>query len=424
MSTPQKMPNLLCLFLLLAFVQGLDAQDWPQFRGPNGNAEADAQTPIAWSDSKNVLWKSTIPGSGSSSPIVIGERIFLTSFSGYGIDPDNPGNKSELKLHTQCFDKTNGKLVWDQAIQASSNEQKCTRRVADHGYASGTPASDGDSIFSYFGVSGCVAYDLNGKKKWHNDQLGTKTAGFGSASSPVVDDQHVYVNASIESNTLFALDKKTGKVAWKRSEINRAWTTPCLAKNEQGKMELIINQKGMLFGLNPADGSELWSCKGIEDYVVPVPISHNGIIYCLGGRSNRAMAVRLGGTGDVTETHRLWIGNVGANVTSPVLHDGYLYWASDKGIANCLKASDGSVVFRERMPSKMRVYASIVRGGDHLYLTTRDRGVWVLEAKPEFSPVGLNQFESDENLFNASPALDGDRILLRNNEFLYCIGKK
>ncbi len=171
-------------------------------------------------------------------------------------------------------------------------------------------------------------------------------------------------------------------------------------------------------------GEQLWTCDGIEDYVVPTPIAYDGIVYCLGGRSNKAMAIKLGGKGDVTQSHRLWMTNVGANVTSPVLHEGHLYWASDKGIANCMNASNGEPVYRERMPTKARVYASIVRGGDKLYLTTRDSGVWVLAAEPKFTPIALNQIESDENMFNASPAIHNGQILLRSNDFLYCIGKK
>jgi outer membrane protein assembly factor BamB len=279
-------------------------------------------------------------------------------------------------------------------------------------------------VFAFFGASGAVAYDIAGNELWHNDELGSNTAGFGSASSPVEHGDLVYVNASIESDTLFALDKKTGKVAWKRDGIMKCWSSPCLAKNERGETELIINQKFTVYGLDPTTGKELWSCTGIEDYVVPTPVIGDGIIYCLGGRSNKALAIKLGGTGDVTKSHRLWFTNVGANVTSPVLYDGHLYWASDKGIANCMKASDGESVYRERMPTKARVYASIVRAADKLYLTTRDSGVWVLAAEPEFRVLALNKIESDDSMVNASPAISNGQVLMRTDKFLYCIGEK
>ncbi len=379
-------------------------------------------TPTTWSGTENIAWKTKIPGKGSSSPIVVGDRIFLTSYTGYGISPEDPGEKTELRLHTVCFDRISGKQIWDQSIEASSNEQTFSRRVADHGYASGTPACDGEVVVAFFGTSGAVGYDMEGNELWHNIDLGTKTAGFGSAASPVIHGDLVYVNASIECDTLFALNKKTGKTVWKKDNIVKCWSTPCLAKNERGETELVINQKFTVYGLNPQTGAELWQCSGIEDYVVPIPIANNGIIYCLGGRSNKAMAIKLGGSGDVTDTHRLWMVNIGANVTSPILHEGHLDWASDKGIANCLNAATGEPVFRERMPTKERVYASIVRGGDKLYLTTRDSGVWVLAAQPAFEVLALNKIDSDNSLFNASPAISDDQILMRTDKFLYCIG--
>lgn len=443
-------------------------QDWPQFRGINGNASSDDLTPIHWSGPENIAWKTELPGRGASSPIVVGDKIFLTAYSGYGIkgkplaktaknesdeasDTENKqrsrpaknknanqrarrnrnrkpaldyGDKSKLRLHTLCFDRDSGKLIWNKSIAASADEQPMKGQVQGHGYTSGTPASDGKTVFAYFGVSGLVAYDLEGNELWKRDDFGSKTAGFGSASSPVVDDEFVFVNASIESGTLFALNKATGEVEWKRENVEKSWSTPCLAKTNDGKTELVINQKFTVYGLDPKTGSELWSCSGIEDYIVPVPVVHDGIIYCLGGRGNKAMAIKLGGRGDVTETHRLWYVGVGANVTSPVYHDGYLYWASDKAIANCMDATNGESVYRERMPTKARVYASIVRGGNHLYLTTRDNGVWVLPAEPKFEELALNKIETDESMFNASPAISNGQLLLRTDKFLYCIGNK
>ncbi len=404
------------------------AQDWPQFRGADGSASAtDANTPTTWSDQENIAWKTKLPGRGSSSPIVVGDRVLLCAFTGYGqtTDPNGEaGNKSDLRLHTLCFDRQTGSLIWDRSINASPNEQEFSKRVADHGYTSGTPASDGKSVFAFFGVSGAVAYDLDGNPLWHNKDLGSKTAGFGSSSSPVVNDNLVYINASIEGGTLYALNKTSGEVVWQKDNIDKCWSSVCIAETESGDRELVINQKETVYGLDPNTGQQLWSCAGIQDYVVPVPIARDGVIYCLGGRSNRALAIKLGGRGDVTATHKLWETNVGANVTSPVLVGDYLYWASDKGIANCMNAKTGEPVFRERMPTRERVYASIVHAGDKLYLTTRDRGVQVLAAKPEFEQLALNVIESDPNLFNASPAVSGNQLFLRSDAYLYCISEQ
>lgn len=399
------------------------ANDWPQFRGPSGNATApEANPPVKWSDTENILWKTELPGRGASSPIVFENRIFLTAYTGYGVDSEEPGDKENLKLHVLCFERDSGKLIWDKSIAGSSATQTITRRVADHGFATGTPATDGEAVYAYFGVSGVVAYDMDGNLMWQAN-VGDGTAGFGSASSPVIHREMLYVNASIEIETLFAFDKKTGKEVWKADSIVRSWSTPCIADVPGGSPELILNQKNQIFAFDPITGEKLWWCDGVQDYIVPVPVFHDGIAYCLGGRSNRAIAVKLGGRGDVTKTHKLWEVTIGANVTSPVYYDGHLYWASDKAIENCLRASDGSEVYRERLPTRARIYSSIVRAGNKLYVTTRDQGILVLAAKPEYQELAINVIESDETLVNASPAVSGNQLLLRTDSYLYCIGK-
>lgn len=411
----------LCLFFSMSSTSV--AGDWPQFRGPGGNGTAPhANPPTTWSDTHNIAWKTELPGRGASSPIVCGDRIFLTAYTGFGIDPESPGDKADLKLHVLCFERDSGRPLWDRSIEASPNTQNFGQRVADHGYATATPATDGEAVYASFGVSGVVAYDLEGNQMWRAP-IGDRTAGFGSAASPIVHGEVVYVNASIESGTLFAFDRKTGNVVWKADSIVKSWTTPCIAEAPNGTWELILNQQNEIFGFDPDTGKKLWWCAGVEDYIVPVPVTHEGIAYCLGGRSNRAIAVRLGGRGDVTESHRLWESTIGANVTSPVYYQGHLYWASDKAIENCLKASDGSEVYRQRLPTRSRIYSSIIRAGDRLYVTTRDQGVVVLAAKPQYEELAVNVIASDETLVNASPAVSGHQLFLRTDSFLYCISE-
>ena len=413
----------LTLIALLCICSTVNAADWPQFRGPSGNATAsDSDPPTTWSDSENIVWKTALPGRGASSPIVSGKHVFLTAYTGFGVDAQEPGDKANLRLHVLCFERNSGKLLWDKSIKASPSTQKLSQRIADHGYATATPATDGEAVYASFGVSGVVACDMDGNLLWQA-AIGDGTAGFGSAASPVVYDDLVYVNASIESNTLFAFDKRTGRKVWKMESIMKSWTTPCIAEVPDGPPELILNQKNEIFAFDPVTGKKLWWCAGVEDYIVPVPVFHDGIVYCLGGRSNRAIAVKLGGRGDVTKTHKLWESTTGANVTSPVYHDGYLYWASDKAIENCLRASDGEEVYRERLPTRGRIYSSIVRAGNKLYVTTRDQGIVVLAAKPEYEELAVNVIESDQTLMNASPAVSENQLLLRTDRFLYCIGE-
>ncbi|WP_278469786.1 PQQ-binding-like beta-propeller repeat protein [Gimesia maris] len=409
---------------LTSVLQQTQAADWSQFRGPSGNGVSKTTgLPTEWSSEKNIVWKAKLPGHGSSSPVLFGNQVFVTSYTGYGLTEEDNGNPSDLRLHVITVNRDSGEIMWDESVSPLNEVQKITKRIVDHGYASGTPACDETGVYAFFGTSGVVAYDLKGKLKWQAN-VGDGTAGFGSASSPILYKDLVIVNASIESSTVYALNKNNGEVAWKAEEIVRAWTTPSIVDVPGGKQELVVNQKNQIFGFDPDTGKKLWTCEGIQDYVVPVVVQNEGILYCLGGRSNRSIAVRPGGKGDVTKTHKLWEVNVGANVTSPVYYDGHLYWASDRGIAFCLNAKDGEVVYKNRLPTGARLYASIVLADGKLYVTTRDSGVIVLKAGPEYVELARNEIKSDEDLFNASPAVSEGSIYLRTNGYLYRIAEK
>jgi len=178
---------------------------WSRFRGNNASGVIDnTRIPLTWSDTENVAWKTELPGHGSSSPVVRNGRVFLTAFSGYGLDANAPGEKSDLRLHTLCIDYETGKVLWDESIEASPSEQKATTRIVDHGYASPTPTVDDQAVYAAFGPSGLVAYDLNGKRLWQRS-IGSKTKGFGSASSPILYKNLVIINASIEDGAASAI---------------------------------------------------------------------------------------------------------------------------------------------------------------------------------------------------------------------------
>lgn len=415
---------LLLLITAIGITASATAGDWPRFRGSDGNAAVPAaRIPLEWSATENIVWKSELPGHGASSPVVFSGRIYLTAFTGYGLDPDDPGNRDDLKLHVLCFDLSNGRLLWNKSVAASADEQQVTRRVADHGFATGTPVVDENGVYAYFGVTGLVAFDHDGNQMW-TAKTGTKTAGFGSAASPILYRNLVIMNASIEADAVFAFDRKSGKEVWRIDGVNRSWTTPIVAASGEGRDELIVSQRLSVKGFDPLNGTELWTCEGIQDYVVPCVVVHDGIAYVIGGRKNQSMAIRLGGDGDVTQSHRIWDTNIGANVTSPIYHDGYLYWSSDRGIAYCLKADTGEEVYKERINTRERVYASSVLAGDRMYVTTRENGVFAIALGPEYRVLARNVIEEDDSLYNATPAILDDRLLLRTNRFLYCIGAK
>ncbi len=396
------------------------AEDWAQFRGPQGTGIGTGILPTTWSNQENLAWRTELPGAGASSPIVKGDKVFLTAYSGYGLDFENPGDRADLRLHVLCLSLSDGKILWKHTLDPAEAEQEITQRVADHGYASPTPCADDRNVYASFGPSGVVALTHDGELLWRRS-VGSKTAGFGAAASPIEFEDLVIVNASIEDGALYGIEKSSGEVRWRVEDVKRAWTTPTIVNLPDGSAELVINQHGAILGLSPRTGEQLWSCTGIPDYVVPVIVVDGDQLYCSGGRANKTVRVRAGGRGDVTASHLSWDVARGANVTSPLLLNDHLYWSHDKAIALCLRAEDGKEIYRERMPTRGRVYASIVTDREKLFLTTRDEGVVVLEASPKFRELAVNRLGEEDELFNATPAIAGGRLLLRSDRAIYCV---
>lgn len=402
------------------------AADWPQFRGPGGLGHAgDTKLPTAWSASQNVAWRSELPGHGASSPIVVGGKIFLTCYSGYGLDAKNPGNMEQLKLHVLCLERASGKPLWAKEIKPDLPEQGFQGSfITLHGYASSTPVSDGSSLFVFLGKSGVLAFDLDGKQLWKTS-VGTRTHGWGSGTSPVLAKDLVIVNASVESGSLVALNKSDGKTAWTARGMNSSWNTPLLVELPGGKTEVVVSVQGRLLAFEPATGAALWNCTAIQDYVCPSVVAHDGVVYVIGGRSNTALAVKAGGKGDVT-SQVLWKINKGSNVSSPVYHDGHLYWSSEgRGVVYCVNVDKGTVVYEERLtPNPGLMYASPVVADGKLYYVSRSNGTYVCDANPKFKLLSNNKLDGDAGMFNASAVIHDGQVLLRSNRYLYCIGRK
>ncbi len=398
--------------------------DWPQFRGAGGRGQSgETGLPAQWDARSNIAWKTDLPGPGASSPVTFGEKIFLTCYSGYGIDEGSPGEASQLKRHVLCLDPQDGKVLWN-AVQPSTQEEGAYQGfTALHGYASSTPAVDAEAIYVFFGATGAAAYSHDGRQLWLTS-CGTKTHEWGSANSPVRYENLVIINASVESGALIALDKKTGKEVWRQEGMVESWSTPALVKTDAG-WELVAQVKGKILGFDPASGKPLWSCQGIDDYVCPSVVAEGDVAFLIGGRRATAIAVRAGGRGDVTATHKLWEIKKGSNVPSPVVHEGYLYWAHDsRGTVYCVDAKTGKDAYEERLePRPGRIYASPLAADGKLYYVSRDAGVFVVAAKPEFELLAHNKIESDTSVFNGSLAVADGRLLLRSDRALYCIGK-
>ncbi|MCI0681907.1 MAG: PQQ-binding-like beta-propeller repeat protein [Gemmataceae bacterium] len=395
--------------------------DWPQFRGPGGMGVSTEKAPVTWSAQQNLAWKIKMPVPGASSPIIVGDCIYLTGYSGYA--PGQPGSMDNLRLHLLCLNRGDGALRWNKSFAAKTPEQDRIRE--NHGYASATPVADAERIYTFFGKSGVIAFSHDGEQLWQAD-VGDGLNGWGSAASPVLAGDLVIINASVESGALVALDKRTGKQVWTAPGIRESWNTPVLV-DAGGRKELVVAIMGKVLAFDPASGTPLWSCKtDIGWYMVPGLVAEKGVIGVLGGRDGVVgLAVRAGGKGDVTGTHRLWTSTKGTNVPSPVVHQGHLYWMSDVlGIAYCADLTTGQIRYDERVPGAgAGVYASAVLADGKIYYLGRDGRMFVVAARPQFELLATNTL-GERAIFNASPAIDRGRIYIRTDQSLYCIGAK
>ncbi len=427
------MSRLLFLTLMAFFVlasTGLSAADFTQFRGESGKAVvAESNVPSTWSDDSNLLWKSELSGRGSSSPIVVGGKVFVTAYAGYG-NPEQPGSQEQLVRELLCFDLANGKQLWKATVRNQQREDQYQGFITEHGYATSTPVSDGESVFVFFGKSGVLAYDMNGKQKWHVS-VGTESAQrrWGSAPSLIMHKDTVIVNASDESQTIYALNKQDGSVAWKAEAagLENAFNTPLLVQVAE-RTELIVAVPWEIWSLDANTGKLLWFTEtDLDNNVSPSMVENDGIVYAVGGRSGGSIAVKIGVTEDVSKPQVVWRGTASSYVPSPVYFKERLYWVSDRGIAYCINARTGELVYQHRLDINTgggrSFYASVMVIGGKIYAVSRYNGTIVYEPGDEFKQIAQNKL-SDESMFNASPAVVDGKILIRSDSHLYCIGKK
>jgi|JI10StandDraft_1071094.scaffolds.fasta_scaffold26187_3 outer membrane protein assembly factor BamB len=402
--------------------------DWPQFRGPMANGvTTEINLPLTWSEKENLLWRTELPGPGSSSPIVSGDKVFLTSYSGYGLDPKGPGDMSKLTRHALCLDKKTGKILWNHEVKTDLPNKPFTGTyITTHGYASSSAVTDGKGVFFFMANAGIHAFTVDGKKVW-DVSVGDKAHDWGVGSSPILYGDLLIVNAALESNQLLALDRATGKTVWSANGFPASWNTPTIVKVD-GHDELIVNSSGKLRAFDPKTGEELWFCQSIKAAeLCPSITAHDGIIFIIGSPNGQAMAVKAGGKGDVSSTHIVWKAQKGSNVGSPVYHEGHLYFANDsRGQAVCLDAKTGAVVYEQPLLTKKRdrCYSTPLLSGDRLYFVTRQSGTVVLAAKPQFEVLATNVIADDDSVANASLAVSDGVVFLRSNKFAYAFSKR
>lgn len=421
--------------LLLMSSASLRAQaHWPRFLGPEGRATAaEARVPLTWSDSENLLWRVALPGPGASSPIVWGDRVYLTCWTGYGT-AEQGSDIAKLTRHLLCYSLTDGKLLWQADVPATLPEDPYEGFLTEHGYATHTPVTDGERLYVFFGKSGALAFSMEGKKLWQTP-LGSSSSPkrWGSAGSPILHDGRLIVNAGDESRAIVALDAETGSQLWKAEAdgLESAYGTPVLVKRDD-TLDLVLAVPQEVWGMNPDTGKLRWYAQHqLPGNVSPGVINGGHQLFVFGGYpTTGAVALKLGGTGDVSKSNFLWRTNTSSYVPTPVLHDGHLYAINDQGFAFCLDATTGEDVFRERAIQDgprgrgKPFYASPILIGDRLYCVSRKSGTFVLAAQPKFEVLARNFLEGDDSQFNATPAVAGDTLLLRSDKFLYAIGTR
>ena len=423
------------LILMLALAVNLSSQTvrmieaegearkyWAQWRGPSGQGVVEGSGfPDSWSDKENVRWKVVVPGRGHSSPIIWKDRIFLTT--AYG------GERRTVL----CFRRDDGKLLWETAVPTSDSVEHLQGK---NSYATATAATDGERVYALFGNAGLIAVDFNGKQLWHYD-FGATANYHGPGGSPLLyKDRVIFYQDQGQTlgrpqspearagSFVAAIDAKTGRQLWKTPrQEGVGWGTP-IAIRADGRDEIIVSSQRAVRAYDPDTGRELWSAAGNNVEVIPTPAVGHGLVFCSSGRAGPTLAIRPGGSGDVTSTHIAWQTPKGSPfVPSPLVYGDHLYLVNDMAsIATCLEAKTGKLLWQGRLGEARResFSASPVAVGGKIFFTNDDGETFVLAAGQEFNLLRVNRL-GEQTL--ATPALVEGTWYFRTASQLVAIGR-
>ena len=418
--------------------------DWSKWRGPNNDGMARGDAPAEWSATKNIAWKVSVPGRAFSSPILWGDKIFLTTAVPTGVETaaqpaggsggggrgagGGVGEGKEHKFVVMCLDRKTGKTIWERVATTATPHEGYHGRYGS--FASNTPATDGKYLFAFFGSRGLYAYDLDGKLIWKKDfQPMRMRLQFGEGVAPVVDGNTLYLKFDQEQGShMLALDKLTGKQLWRvdREEVS-SWSEP-LVVTHNGRKQVVVSASTKVRSYDPVSGKIIWEAKGLGTNVIPAPVTTAGMVYVMSGhREPNLLAVKLGREGDLTGTDAIaWTNDRGNSYSAaPVLHDGKLYFISDNGMLSCLNAATGEAYYKQqRLPKPYNFKSSPVGANGKLYLSTEDGDVVVVKMGEKYEVLATNTIADD--MYIATPAIAGGSIYLRGhneqgNSTLYCI---
>jgi len=434
------------LCVILSVAGRIFAQDWPGWRGDGRGISPENNLPLKWSEDEGVKWKTPIPGAGHSSPIVWGNRIFVTtavaedpnveSFRGgvyMGGNRQKP-DESEYTYSVICLDADEGNVMWSKAVARQSPK---TRRHTKNTYASETPVTDGKYVFASFGSAGLFCVDFEGNVVWQRDLgLMRRQRGWGTGASPILFRDTVIFNCDSDDDSyIAAFDKVTGNPVW-RTERNEgaSWGTPFLFEAESRTI-VVTNATRHMRGYDAASGKLLWECAGGSMITVPSPVAAQGLVFLSSGHSlgflrpQPIIAVRPEALGDITPpkgqsqsdgiawSHR----SGGSYVPSPIAIGEYLYVPQDRGSVTCYEARTGKTMYeKQKLGARNTITSSPVSGDGKIYVQTEDGECYVVKPGPVFEILAVNKLDE---IFCASPAVSAGKIFLRGRKHLYCIGK-
>jgi outer membrane protein assembly factor BamB len=422
--------------------------DWPNWRGPDASGVAPDRTlPIRWSAKDNVAWKAALAGAGVSTPIVSGDRVYVTSQIGagvrregnhprlvqgadaaaqgeraLGVDRAAGADSAKTVFVVEAFGRADGKRLWERRIEAAG---ALTPVHDKHNLATPSPVTDGTLVFAWFGTGQIAALDRSGAVVWQR-HLATDNGPFdiqwGHGSSPVLyRDLIILLCDQPARSYMVALDKKTGKDRWKadRGEGRASYSTPLAIEGAFGA-ELIVNSTERIDAYDPRTGAFLWHAGESSRFAVPSPVFHDGVIYASRGyRSGPYMAIKPGGRGDVTKTQTVWQAPTGAPYVSSLLYyDGIVYMANDVGVLTAVDAATGARVWQERVDGVFS--ASPVAGGGHVYFVSEGGETVVVKAGRAPQIVAKNPLDARAV---ASPAISNGQIFIRTDTHVFAIGR-
>ncbi len=424
---------------------------WAQWRGPFFNGMAATDAPTQWSDTQNIKWKAAIPGRGYSTPVIWGDKIFLTTAIaakpealGPAPGPPPPGSPGggrgypgggvgagvEHQFVVMALDRKTGKVLWQHSPKTAAPHEGYHRMYGS--FASNSPVTDGKNLWAFFGSRGLYCYDLNGKLLWQKDfgvQMKMRLQ-FGEGGAPVLHGNTLVLlfdhdGKDTGGSFLIALDKATGKELWRTArEEGSNWSTPLIFEHAS-RAQVVVSATKKVRSYDLANGKLIWECAGLGVNVIPQPIYHDGVVYVMSGYVNpKLLAIRLGKEGDLTSTEEiLWNQTRGLSYTaSPVLHDGKLYTLTDNGMISAFNAKTGEPFYhQQRLPKPYNFKASPVGANGKLYLASEDGEVIVLKLGEKYEVVATNTLA--DQVFISSPVIVGGELFLRSQHQLFCISE-